>query len=186
MRIVLGRVLLAARIDVNSFGVFLSGNAEVAFASMTATTTPATSLATPATSATTSTENVVAITASMMSALTTTVTGSLPTAAAAVPPSPSSFEASTPTVAAAVNVATPSAEHKRKARPQSYQRLMYSTVVQWVLGDTESLLQFLKKAVEYSSVWLAAGRTLSKLKTAAAYEPVLWCGYGTLRLCQKH
>jgi hypothetical protein len=46
---VLGRALLAARTDPNSFWMLLSGNAEVAFSSTTATTTPAANLPTPAT-----------------------------------------------------------------------------------------------------------------------------------------
>jgi hypothetical protein len=41
---VLGRALLAVRTDPNSFWMLLSGNAEVAFASTTATTTPAVNL----------------------------------------------------------------------------------------------------------------------------------------------
>jgi hypothetical protein len=40
---VLGRALVAARTDVNSFWMLLSGNAEVAFSSTTATTAPASS-----------------------------------------------------------------------------------------------------------------------------------------------
>jgi hypothetical protein len=46
---VLGRALLAVRTDVNSFWMLLSGNAEVAFASTTATTTLVANLPTPAT-----------------------------------------------------------------------------------------------------------------------------------------
>jgi hypothetical protein len=48
---VLGRALLAARSDANSFWMLLSGNAEVAFPSTAATTTPAANLPTPATTA---------------------------------------------------------------------------------------------------------------------------------------
>jgi hypothetical protein len=44
---VLGRALLAARTDANSFWMLLSGNPEVAFPSTTATTTPAANLPTP-------------------------------------------------------------------------------------------------------------------------------------------
>jgi hypothetical protein len=44
---VLGRALLAARTDANSFWMLLSGNAEVAFPSTTGTTTPAANLPTP-------------------------------------------------------------------------------------------------------------------------------------------
>jgi hypothetical protein len=55
---VLGRALLAARTDANSFWMLLSGNAEVAFPSrsttVTASTTVAAKLATPATAAATS------------------------------------------------------------------------------------------------------------------------------------
>jgi hypothetical protein len=50
---VLGRALLAARTDANSLWMILSGNAEVAFSSMTATTTAATNFPTPATAAAT-------------------------------------------------------------------------------------------------------------------------------------
>jgi hypothetical protein len=46
---VLSRSLLATRADTNSFWMLLSGNTEVAFASMTATTTPAATLPAPAT-----------------------------------------------------------------------------------------------------------------------------------------
>jgi hypothetical protein len=51
---VLGGALLTARNDPNRLWMLLSGNAEVAFPSTTATTTPAASLPTPATAATTS------------------------------------------------------------------------------------------------------------------------------------
>jgi hypothetical protein len=53
---ILGRALLAARNDAIGFWMLLSGNAEVAFPSTTATTTPAANLPTPATAA--ATENV--------------------------------------------------------------------------------------------------------------------------------
>jgi hypothetical protein len=46
---VLGRALLSARTDVNSFWMLLSGNAEVAFSSTTVTTTLVTNLPTPST-----------------------------------------------------------------------------------------------------------------------------------------
>jgi hypothetical protein len=120
---VLGRALLSARTNANSFWMLLSGNVEVAFASATA------SLTTPATSAATSTENVAAVTASVMFALTTTVTGSFPTAAAAttsatsaVPPfTASASDTCAPAVAAVAaavaNGATTPAGQKRKARP---------------------------------------------------------------------
>ena len=45
---VLGRALLAVRTDPNRFWMILSGNAEVAFRSTTATTTPVVDLPTPA------------------------------------------------------------------------------------------------------------------------------------------
>ena len=45
---VLGRALLSARIDANSFWMLLSGNAEVAFPSTNATTTLAANLPTHA------------------------------------------------------------------------------------------------------------------------------------------
>ena len=45
----LGRALLATRTNANQFWMLLSGNAEVAFLSMTATTTPAANPPTPAT-----------------------------------------------------------------------------------------------------------------------------------------
>jgi hypothetical protein len=48
---VLGRALLAVRTDANSFWMLLSGNAEVAFPSTTATTTATANLATPTTAA---------------------------------------------------------------------------------------------------------------------------------------
>jgi hypothetical protein len=51
---VLGRALLAGRTAANSFWMLLSGNAEVAFSSTTASTTVAANLATPATAAATS------------------------------------------------------------------------------------------------------------------------------------
>jgi hypothetical protein len=52
---VLGSALLAVRTDPNRFWMLISGNAEVAFPSTTATTAPATSLPTPATAATAAT-----------------------------------------------------------------------------------------------------------------------------------
>jgi hypothetical protein len=50
---VLGRALLSARTNANIFWMLLSGNAEVAFPSTAATTTPAVTTAAPATSAAT-------------------------------------------------------------------------------------------------------------------------------------
>jgi hypothetical protein len=117
---VLGRALLAVRTDANRFWMPLSGNAEVAFPSTTA------SLQTPVTAAaaaTSATANVAAVTASMMSALTSTTTGSLTTASAAAatsaatPSTASDAFASSPTVDAAAYAATPDAGQKRKARP---------------------------------------------------------------------
>jgi hypothetical protein len=104
---VLGRALLSARTDANSFWMLLSGNAEIAFPSTTATIAAAANLPTPATAA----------------ATTTAVTGSLPTAtvtAAATTIADNSSTASAsdtfvPTSAA--NVAAPSAGQKRKVRP---------------------------------------------------------------------
>jgi hypothetical protein len=55
---VLGRALLAARTDPNSFWMLLSGNAEVVFPSTTATTTPAANLPTPTTATAVATANV--------------------------------------------------------------------------------------------------------------------------------
>jgi hypothetical protein len=107
---VLGRALLAARTDTNSFWMLLAGNAEVAFPSRR-TTIAAANIPTSATA--TSTVNVTAVAASVMSTLTTTTTVSLHAATA------SDGFASTPHVAAATdaNVATPSAGQKRKASP---------------------------------------------------------------------
>jgi hypothetical protein len=134
---VLGRALLAVRTDANSFWMLLSGNAEVAFPSTTATIAAAANLPTdePATAtaassststrtsttATTSTTHVVAVAASVMPALTTAATISLPTAAAAVAASATTLStifasdsapAATTSTAA---VATHSASKKRNA-----------------------------------------------------------------------
>jgi hypothetical protein len=106
---VLGRALIAARTDANSFWMLLSGNAEVAFPSRTMTIVAAAILPTPATAA-----------AAVMSAVTTTATGSFPTAAAAAatsavtPSAASDAFAFAPTVTAATNDATPSVGQKRK------------------------------------------------------------------------
>jgi hypothetical protein len=107
---VLGRALLATRANANKFWMLLSGNPEVAFPSRTSTIA--------------ATANVTDIAASVMSASTTTSTGSLRAAAAtraAIPSTASASDAfaSTPTVAStptAANVAIPSAGQKRKAR----------------------------------------------------------------------
>jgi hypothetical protein len=94
---VLGRALLAARTEANSFWMLLSGNPEVAFASTTASTTAASNLPTHATAAATSNPAAVAATA----AVTVTATRA----------------ASRTGASAAANVATPTARGKRKARP---------------------------------------------------------------------
>jgi hypothetical protein len=94
---VLGRALLAARSDANSFWMLLSGNAEVAFPSRTTTIAAAANLPTPATTVATSTSNYAA------------------TTSAATPPD-SALGVSDPTVAVAANVAILYAGQKRKAR----------------------------------------------------------------------
>jgi hypothetical protein len=115
---VLGRALLSARSDANRFWMLLSGNAEVAFPSRTATIAAAANLPTPATS--TSTTDV----AAFASHVTIAATAGLPTAAAATTAtsattpstaSPSDAFRFAPTIAAA-NVATLSPCQKRKAR----------------------------------------------------------------------
>jgi hypothetical protein len=120
---VLGRALLSARTDANSFWMLLSGNAEVAFPPRTTSIAAATDLptSTAATAAATSTTSAAAITDSVMYALTTTPTGSVPTAAAAAAtsaatPSTTSADTFASTAAATVNVATPSTDQKRKVR----------------------------------------------------------------------
>ncbi len=86
---VLGRALLAARSDANSFWMLLSGNAEVAFPSTTATTTA-----------------------------TTTLAAKLPTHDNdAVTATTSRADSTSNAAAAATNAATPTASQKRKARP---------------------------------------------------------------------
>jgi hypothetical protein len=112
---VLGRALLSARTDTNSFWMLLSGNAEVTSPSITTTIAAAADLPPPASNTATasSTANVAAVAASVQQ---TIATGSLPTAAAAATLSTAS-DAFAPTAAAATNVATPSARQKRKARP---------------------------------------------------------------------
>jgi hypothetical protein len=89
---VLGRALVAARTDANSFWMLLSGNAEVAFPPTTATTTLATTLSTPATAAAITNATAVAVTA----AVTVIATRA----------------ASTTGASAAANVATPTACQK--------------------------------------------------------------------------
>jgi hypothetical protein len=61
---VLGQALLAARADVNSFWMLLSGNAEVSFPSTTATTTLFANLQIPATVGATFTANAAPVVAS--------------------------------------------------------------------------------------------------------------------------
>jgi hypothetical protein len=120
---VLGRALLSARNDANSFWMLLSGNAEVAFPSTTTTIAAAAILPTPAAAAATSIANIAAVAASVMSAVTTTATGSLAVAAmatatsAATPSAASDDFAPTVAAAAAANVATLSSGQKRKVRP---------------------------------------------------------------------
>jgi hypothetical protein len=107
---VLGQALLATRTDANRFWMILSGNAEVAFPSMT---TPAADVPTPVTAAvtaaaaTSSTESDADVAASVMSALTTNAAGSLSTATAA----------GTTATSLVPNIASPAAGQKRKARP---------------------------------------------------------------------
>jgi hypothetical protein len=116
---VLGRALVSARTDANSFRILLSGNAEVAFPSRT--TAAAVNLPTPATTAATSTTHVAAFTGLVTTASTT----DLPTAAATLANATSATTPSTasdafpfaPTIAAAANIATPCSGHKRKGRP---------------------------------------------------------------------
>jgi hypothetical protein len=94
---VLGRALLAARNDPNPLWMLISGNAEVAFPSTTASTTPAASLPMPATAAPTSNATVVAATAAV------TVTGTQLSSSIGV--------------SAVDIVAIPTACQKRKTRP---------------------------------------------------------------------
>jgi hypothetical protein len=98
---VLGRALVSERTNANSFWMLLSGNSEVAFASTAATTTLAANLRTPATTVGAEADATLNATA----AVTVTVTA---TRAA------SATDAST---AAKVVSITPTACHKRKARP---------------------------------------------------------------------
>jgi hypothetical protein len=73
---VLGRALLSARTNANSFWMLLSGNAEVTFSSKTTAIAAGANLPTAATAATVA----AAVAASVMSALAPTAAGSLPTA----------------------------------------------------------------------------------------------------------
>jgi hypothetical protein len=139
---VLGRALLAARTDHNSFWMLLAGNPEVACLSTTVTTTPATAISTAIVSAVAAfTANVAAGAASAMPTLTITATGYLPATAAtsatitsATTPStafaldPAASASAAAAAAAAItaaaenddaadaNVATPSAGQIRNAR----------------------------------------------------------------------
>jgi hypothetical protein len=144
---VLGRALLAARSDANSFWMLLSGNAEVAFPPRTTTIAAAGSLPASATAAAIAnvadavttiktiegaaslptsataaaiTNVAAAVTASAKLDLTNSATASLPTAA--TPTAIGTFTLSTAytsdsVVAAAPNDATPPTDQKRKARP---------------------------------------------------------------------
>jgi hypothetical protein len=99
---IVGRALLAVRTDPNRFWMPLSGNAEVAFPSTTATTAPATNLPTPIiVAASANAAGVAATTATLTSTATVTDTRIASTAGAS----------------ATANVATPTACQKRKARP---------------------------------------------------------------------
>jgi hypothetical protein len=103
---VLGRALLAARTNPNRFWMLLSGNAEVAFPSTTATTTPpAANLPTPATATDTSNAAAIAVTAAVTAATTAAATVS------------ASRSTSTTGASADAYFATPTACQKRKARP---------------------------------------------------------------------
>jgi hypothetical protein len=117
---VLGRALLAARNDANSFWMLLAGNVEVAFPSRTPTIAAAANLSAPTTAAAASTANAATVTASVMATLMATATGTLPVAAVAAATSAATASdalAFVPIAGAAASVATPSAGHKRKPRP---------------------------------------------------------------------
>jgi hypothetical protein len=112
---VLGRALLSTRSDANSFWMLLSGNAEVAFPSRS-TTIAAMNLPTPAATAVTAAISATAA-APVVPTLTTTATGSLPTAA-----KPAATSTATPSIASASGalsptIATTNGGQKRKARP---------------------------------------------------------------------
>jgi hypothetical protein len=68
----LGRALLSARTDANSFWMLLSGNAEVAFLSRTTAIATIANFSTPVTAAATSCANDAAVATSMIAILTTT------------------------------------------------------------------------------------------------------------------
>jgi hypothetical protein len=106
---ILGQALLATLTDANRCWMILSGNADVAFPSMT---TPAADVPTPVTAtasaaAASSTESDADVAASVMSALTTNAAGSLSIATAAA----------TTATSLVPNIASPSAGQKRKVRP---------------------------------------------------------------------
>jgi hypothetical protein len=120
---VLGRALLSARTDANSFWMLLSGNAEVAFPSRS-TAAPATNLPTLATAAAVSTTDAAAFAGPVTPAATTDLSTTAANAASsaatfcttlgAFPFAPTVTAAAT---AAAANVASPSPGQKRKALP---------------------------------------------------------------------
>jgi hypothetical protein len=118
---VLGIALLSARTDANSFWMLLSGNAEVAFPSRTATIAAAANLATPATAAATSTS--ITDAAALADHVTIAATAGLPIAAADATVATSAATRSAasdtfaPTVVADANIAAPSHGQKRKSRP---------------------------------------------------------------------
>jgi hypothetical protein len=98
---VLGRALLAVRTDPNRFWMLLSGNAEVAFPSTTATTTPVANLLSPAIAVATSNATSNATPVAATAAVTVTAT----------------HDTSATSASTAAHVATPTAHQKRKARP---------------------------------------------------------------------
>jgi hypothetical protein len=118
---VLGRALLSARTDANRFWMLLSGNAEVAFSSTTATIAAAGNLPdTSTTAAATSTANVAAIALASVTDSFLTAAAETATISAANPSTDSNALAFAPTVAAAagnVTVPSPSTGQKRKACP---------------------------------------------------------------------
>jgi hypothetical protein len=120
---VLGRALPAARSDANSLWMLLSGNAEVAFPPRTTEIEVAERLPTSTTAAVI--PNVAAdVTASATSAklaLTNSATASIPTATTPTATgTPSNASTSDSAFATAPSDATPSTDHKLKARPSSY------------------------------------------------------------------
>ena len=125
---VLGRALLVSRSDANSFWMLLSGNAEVAFPSTTATIAAAASLPTSATTAA-MVSGAATLTGFVTLALTDSATASLPstaTSSAVGTFTPSTYPsehavvvAAAAAAAAAPSVATSSAGQKRRASPQS-------------------------------------------------------------------